>query len=188
MTWHSSMNPSLPSLSSKRVQQLCLHLPLSALRYLLSRLHPHPHPFIQMRETCLRCPFSFGYPSEQSLWTAYPFTAINNSLSLPPYLPSIQHLTPPPQLHHHHHPSSCSSSSRAICYWVCCLGFSPPFSLSVSAVSVDLTLPRRLQFITRRAQMSAPPFPSSRSAPHADIIPLCFQTVADLTKGQPFLM
>lgn len=38
-------------------------------------------------------PFSFGYPSEQSLWTAYPFTAINNSLPLPPHFPSIQHLS-----------------------------------------------------------------------------------------------
>lgn len=44
--------------------------------------------FIQTREACLRCPFSFGYPSEQSLWTAYPFTAINNSLTSPPPISS----------------------------------------------------------------------------------------------------
>lgn len=57
------------------------------------------YPFIQMRQTCLHCPFSFGYPSEQSLWTAYPFTAINSSLPLPPSWHR-----------HHYYTSSCSSS------------------------------------------------------------------------------
>lgn len=141
-----------------------------------------------MRETCLHCPFSFGYPSEQSLWTAYPFTAINNSLPLSFSL-SLSLLTspppktslPPPQLHHHH--ISRSYSSKAICFWVRCLGLSPP-SLSPLSLwtSLRLTGP---QFITWQAQMSALPFPSSRYTPHIHKIPLCFQTVTDFMEGRP---
>lgn len=66
-----------------------------------------------MRQTCLRCPFSFGYPSEQSLWTAYPFTAINNSLPLPPSW----------LCHHYYTSSRCSSLSGS--------GALPSFSLSL---------------------------------------------------------
>lgn len=84
MLWLSCSHfPLLYSHSGCHVSNLCFCL----------------HPFIQMRQMCLRCPFSFGYPSEQSLWTAYPFTAINNSLPLPP------------SWHHrHYYTSSCSSS------------------------------------------------------------------------------
>lgn len=63
------------------------------------------------------------------MWTAYPFTAINNSASLASHFPSTQHLTPLSHLHHHLSLTTRASSSRAICCWVCCLGLSPPSSL-----------------------------------------------------------
>lgn len=141
----------------------------------------HLQPFIQMRETCLRCPFSFGYPSEQSLWTAYPFTAINNSPSLSSHSPP--HNTSP----FHPHPTTTSpvtraSSSRAICCLGLLSGALPAFSL----LSVDLVSLQRLQFITRQARPSALSFASSLCMPHIHETPPCFQTVADFTAGQPF--
>lgn len=104
----------------------CSELPLwllSAQRHFLLSFYWNE------RNLSLLPPFSFGYPSEQSLWTAHPFTAINNSLpsSSPPPLRPAPHPAPPPP------PQPqlllfCSSPNTAICSWACCLGLSPPSS------------------------------------------------------------
>lgn len=144
----------------------------SALHFHVSWLHPCFHSFIQMSQTCLCCPFSFGYPSEQSLWTAYPFTAINNSLPLP--LPYTQHLT-------RLLPSSTTTTITPPLTHLLLVGlglYSPSLSLSHYHLHGPFAPPQQLQLITWQARMSPPQFFSSHSTPHIHESQVSFRPIS----------